>query len=260
MNTPSTFIEILTHIDAGVMTLTINRLDKKNAITAAMYAAMADALELAAQDTAIRVLVIQGHESIFSAGNDIGDFLNTPPSTPEASVFRFLRGISTFTKPIVAAVCGPAVGIGTTLLLHCDLVYAGDNAAFSMPFVNLGLCPEAASSLLVTQLMGYPRAAEALLLGEPFTAETALELGLINRIVPPLEVNALAQRQAQKLATKPMSSLLEIKRLMKKGNAVPVAERMAEEISSFGRMLSEPAAREAFAAFMQKRKPDFSAL
>ena len=252
--------EILTHVDAGVMTLTINRLDKKNSITAAMYAAMADALEAAHHDNAVRALVIQGHESIFSAGNDISDFLNNAPSTPDAPVFRFLRGISSFTKPIVAAVCGPAVGIGTTMLLHCDLIYAGDNAAFSMPFVNLGLCPEAASSLLVPQLMGYPRAAEALLLGEPFTAETALEIGLINRIVPPSEATALAQQQARKLAAKPMSSLIETKRLMKKGNASVVAERMAEEGGSFGRMLSEPAAREAFTAFMQKRKPDFSAV
>ena len=260
MNTPSTAPEILSHVDAGVMTLTINRVARKNSITSAMYAAMAEAIESARDDTAVHALVIQGHESIFSAGNDISDFLNNPPSTQDSPVFDFLRGISTFPKPIVAAVCGPAVGIGTTMLLHCDLVYAGDNAAFSMPFVNLGLCPEAASSLLVPQLMGYPRAAEALLLGEPFMAETALEIGLINRIVPPTEVNALAQQQARKLAAKPLSALIETKRLLKKGNASQVAERMAEEGASFGRMLQEPAAREAFAAFMEKRKPDFSAI
>ncbi len=254
----STIPEILTHVDAGVMTITLNRLDRKNSITSVMYGVLADALESATHDAAVRAVVIQGHETIFSAGNDIGDFLNKPPSTPDSPVFRFLRGISSFPKPIVAAVCGPAVGIGTTMLLHCDLVYAGDNAAFSMPFVNLGLCPEAASSFLVAQLMGYPRAAEALLLGEPFMVETALEMGLINRIVPPAEVNALAQRQALKLAAKPLSSLLETKRLMKKGNAGIVAERMAEEGASFGRMLQEPAAREAFTAFMEKRKPDFS--
>jgi enoyl-CoA hydratase/carnithine racemase len=256
--------EILTHIDAGVMTLTINRVDKKNSITAAMYAAMADALEAAKNDGAVRVVVIQGHETIFSAGNDIGDFLKAPPTTnhatPDTPVFRFLYGISSFPKPIVAAVCGPAVGIGTTLLLHCDLVYAGDNAAFSMPFVNLGLCPEAGSSLLVPQLMGYPRAAEALLLGEPFTAETALEIGLINRIVPPAEASALAQQQARKLAAKPLSSVIETKRLMKQGLASQVTERIGLEAQSFGRMLQEPAAKEAFTAFMQKRKPDFSTL
>ena len=259
MNT-STLAEIAVHVDAGVMTLTLNRLARKNSITAAMYAALADALELAKNDAAVRALVIQGHETIFSAGNDIGDFLNQPPSTPDSPVFRFLHGISTFPKPVVAAVCGPAVGIGTTMLLHCDLVYAGDNAAFSMPFVNLGLCPEAASSILAAQLMGYHRAAEALLLGEPFMAETALEMGLINRIVPPAEANALAQRQALKLAGKPLSALMETKRLMKKGNAAAIAERMAEEGVAFGRMLKEPAAREAFTAFMEKRKPDFSAV
>jgi enoyl-CoA hydratase/carnithine racemase len=258
--TVATVPEILTHIDAGVLTLTINRLEKKNSITSVMYAAMADALADAEHNTAVKAVVIQGHETIFSAGNDISDFLNKPPSAQDSPVFRFLRGISTFPKPVVAAVCGPAVGIGTTLLLHCDLIYAGDNAAFSMPFVNLGLCPEAASSLLVPQLMGYPRAAEALLLGEPFSAETALEIGLVNRIVPPAEASALAQQQARKLAAKPLSSVIETKRLMKKGNAGRVAESMAEEGASFGRMLGEPAAREAFSAFMQKRKPDFSNL
>ncbi|NBQ87146.1 MAG: enoyl-CoA hydratase, partial [Betaproteobacteria bacterium] len=160
--------DILVHADAGVMTLTFNRVDKKNSITAAMYAALADALAQAKDDATVRVVVIQGHETVFSAGNDIGDFLNNPPSGAESPVHRFLHGIAAFPKPIVAAVCGPAVGIGTTLLLHCDLVIAGDNAAFAMPFVNLGLCPEAASSLLVPQMMGYHRAAEALLLGEPF--------------------------------------------------------------------------------------------
>jgi enoyl-CoA hydratase/carnithine racemase len=169
-----------------------------------------------------------------------------------------LHGISQFPKPLLAAVCGPAVGIGTTLLFHCDLVYAGDNAAFSMPFVNLGLCPEAASSLLVPQMMGYHRAAEALLMGEPFMAETAMEVGLVNRIVPPSEANAVAQSQARKLAAKPLSSLVETKRLMKKGQSAMIMAQMTEEGQSFGRMLKEPAAVEAFTAFMQKRRPDFS--
>ena len=252
--------DILVHTEAGITTVSFNRLERKNSITSAMYAAMADAVEQAAADAAVRVLVIQGHETVFSAGNDIGDFLNQPPATQEAPVFRFLRGIATFPKPLVAAVSGPAVGIGTTLLFHCDLVYAGDNAAFSMPFVNLGLCPEAASSLLVTQMFGYHRAAEALLLGEPFMAEAAQEVGLVNRVLPPTEVNAYAQAQARKLADKPLSSLVETKRLMKKGQAAPVLAQMAEEGSSFGRMLREPAAREAFTAFMEKRRPDFSKL
>ena len=252
--------EILINTESGVCTITLNRIERKNSINVAMYTALSDALDAATQDANIRAVVIQGHETIFSAGNDISDFLNVPPAGQDSPVFRFLRTVSTFTKPIVAAVCGPAVGIGTTVLLHCDLVYAGDNAAFSMPFVNLGLCPEAASSLLVPQLMGYHRAAEALLLGEPFTAETALEMGLVNRIVAPSEANALAQQQARKLATKPLPSLIETKRLMKKSNAPALAERMVEEGASFGRMLKEPAAREAFTAFMEKRKPDFSSI
>ena len=250
--------DILTHFDAGVTTLTLNRLDKKNSITSDMYAAMAKAIDEAQANSACRVLVIQGHESIFSAGNDIGDFLNKPPSTAESPVFHFMRALSTFDKPVIAAVAGPAVGIGTTLLFHCDLVYAGDNAAFSMPFVNLGLCPEFASSILAPQMFGYHRAAEALLLGEAFFAEAALEIGLVNRVVPPTEVNGYAQAQAKKMAAKPLSSLVETKRLMKGGQNKTLIERMGEEGQSFRRMLTEPAAREAFGAFMEKRKPDFS--
>ncbi|MDE2418357.1 MAG: enoyl-CoA hydratase [Burkholderiales bacterium] len=250
--------DILIDTTEGVMTLTINRPNKKNSLTQAMYGALADGLAQAAADSAIRVAVIQGHVAIFSAGNDIGDFLNGPTSTLESPVYRFLQGIAQFPKPLIAAVCGPAVGVGTTMLFHCDLVYAGDNAAFSMPFVNLGLCPEAASSLLVPQMMGYHRAAEALLLGEPFMAEAAMEVGLVNRVVPPTEANGVAQAQARKLAAKPLSALVETKRFMKKGQTEQVLARMAEEGQSFGRMLKEPAAREAFTAFMEKRKPDFS--
>jgi enoyl-CoA hydratase/carnithine racemase len=250
--------EILVHTEDSVMTITFNRVDKKNSLTAAMYGHLSDALDSAAGDAAVRVVVFQGHALIFSAGNDIKDFLSVPPNDSDAPVFRFLRVLSTFAKPLVAAVCGPAVGIGTTLLLHCDLVYAGDNAAFSLPFVNLGLCPEAASSYLAPQRMGYGRAAEALLLGEPFLAEAALEMGLVSRIVPPSEAAALAQRQAQKLAAKPLGSLVETKRLMKLGQVEVVAQRMVQEAQSFGRMLAEPAAREAFTAFMEKRKPDFA--
>jgi enoyl-CoA hydratase/carnithine racemase len=252
--------EILTHVERGVMTITLNRLDRKNAITSAMYGAMADALAAAENDVNVRVALVQGHETVFSAGNDIGDFLNRPPAGMDSPVFRFLQGIATFTKPLLAAVCGPAVGIGTTMLFHCDLVYAGDNAAFSMPFVNLGVCPEAASSLLVPQMLGYHRAAEALLLGEPFMAEAALEVGLVNRIVPPTEANAVAQSVAQKLAAKPIASLVETKRLMKKGQQQLVLRQMADEGQSFSRLLGEPAAREAFGAFMDKRTPDFSKL
>lgn len=250
--------DILIHAEAGVMTITLNRVERKNSITSAMYGALADALASAESDPTVRAAVLQGHETIFSAGNDIGDFLNRPPSGTGSPVFRFLNGIATFEKPLIASVCGPAVGVGTTMLFHCDLVYAGDNAAFSMPFVNLGICPEAGSSLLAPQMFGYHRAAEALLLGEPFLAEAALEMGLVNRIVPPAEANALAQAQARKLAAKPLSSLIETKRLLKTGQQALLLQRIAEEGVSFTRMLSEPAAKEAFGAFMEKRKPDFS--
>jgi enoyl-CoA hydratase/carnithine racemase len=250
--------EILVHTEAGVCTISFNRLERKNSITSAMYATLAEAVAQAAADASVRVLVFQGHETVFSAGNDIGDFLNAPPSDGDAPVWRFMRALAAFPKPVIAAVSGPAVGIGTTLLFHCDLVYAGDNAAFAMPFVNLGLCPEFASSLMVPQMFGYHRAAEALLLGEPFMAEAALEAGLVNRVLPPTEANAYAQAQARKLAAKPLTSLIETKRLMKKGQAAQIMAQMGEEGASFGRMLREPAAREAFGAFMEKRKPDFS--
>ena len=250
--------DILVHAEAGVMTITLNRLARKNSITSDMYAALADAVARAQQDDTVRVALIQGHETVFSAGNDIADFLDKPPAGMDSPVFRFLHGIATFPKPLLAAVCGPAVGIGTTLLFHCDLVYAGDNAAFSMPFVNLGLCPEAASSLLVPRMLGYHRAAEALLLGEPFMAEAALEVGLVNRVLPPTEANGYAQAQAAKLAAKPMSSLVETKRLMKQGQQQAVLQQMTIEGEAFGRLLGAPAAREALAAFMEKRKPDFS--
>jgi len=249
---------ILSHFENGVLTLTLNRVEKKNSLTSAMYAELADALSGAAVDAQTKAVLIQGHESVFSAGNDIADFLQQPASGEDSPVFRFLRGIAVFPKPLMASVCGPAVGIGTTMLFHCDLVYAGDNAAFSMPFVSLGLCPEAGSSLLAAQLMGHQRAAEALLLGEPFLAETALAMGLVSRVLPPTEVNAYAQQQARKMAAKPMSSLMETKRLMKADLTPQLLERIKQEGLVFGRMLKEPAAIEAFSAFMEKRKPGFN--
>lgn len=254
--------EILQHREAGILTLTFNRLDKKNAITTAMYNALADAMFAAAEDDAVRVVVLQGHEQCFTAGNDLADFLQNPPDTAKegaepAPVVRFLEALRTFPKPLLAAVAGPAVGIGTTLLLHCDLVYAADNAAFSLPFVNLGLCPEAGASLLLPALVGYPRAAEKLMLGEAFYAEEAVEMGLVNRLLPPSEVNAYAQAQAAKLAAKPMASLRATKTLMKKGQ-VGLQQIMGDELKLFGALLRGPAAKEAISAVMEKRKPDFS--
>ena len=255
--------DILSHTEAGVLTLTFNRVARKNSITGAMYDALSSALEAAVDDAAVRAVLIQGDPTVFSAGNDIADFMtaaSTPADQPlpESPAMRFLRLIAVFPKPVVAAVCGPAVGIGTTLLFHCDLVYAGDNAAFSMPFVNLGLVPEAASSLLAPLMFGYHRAAEALMLGEPFMAEAALEVGLVNRVVPPTECNGIAQLQARKLAAKPLSALVETKRLLKLSQQGAALQRIDVEGESFGKAMRSPAAREAFQAFIEKRKPDFS--
>lgn len=252
--------EVLQHREAGVLTLTLNRPDKKNAFTQAMYGTLADALAAAAQEREVRAVVFQGHESIFSAGNDMADFQQGMAAVQggEPSVFRFLKALATFPKPVLAAVCGPAVGIGTTMLLHCDLVIAGDNAAFSLPFVNLGLCPEAGASLLLPQLVGHLRASEALLLGEPFFAEAAQDIGLVNRIVPPGEANSYAQAQARRLAAKPADALMATKRLLKGGQQAQVLARIDEEAQAFAELLRGPAAREAVAAFLEKRLPDFS--
>lgn len=252
--------DILCSTENGVMTLTINRPDKKNSLTLAMYKALADHLEQAQADAEVRVVVLQGHPQIFSAGNDIADFLSLSGSVQDSPITRFLRTIATFPKPLVAAVSGAAVGVGTTMLLHCDLVYASDTALFSLPFVDLGLCPEAASSLLLPQRLGHQRASAALLLGEPLSAQAALDAGLVNAVVPAAEVTALAQTQAQKLAAKPLGAVLETKRLIKEGQQQAVLTHMGAEEAVFGRLLREPAAREAFTAFLEKRRPDFRGL
>lgn len=246
--------------EAGICTITFNRVAKKNSLTGAMYLALAEILQQAASSTEVRVVLFQGDASVFTAGNDLGDFLHGPKPDDNAPPFQFLQALAAFPKPIVAAVCGPAVGIGTTMLLHCDLVYAGDNAMFSLPFVNLGFCPEGASSLLLPQLMGHQRASEALLLGDPFMAEAALEVGLVNRVVPPTECNTIAQAQAAKLAAKPLASLMASKRLLKSGQMAAVQSRIAEEGRLFADLLQQPAAKEALQAFMEKRKPNFSGL
>jgi enoyl-CoA hydratase/carnithine racemase len=223
-----------------------------------MYEVLARTLAEASADQAVRVVVFAGNEQIFCAGNDLGDFVENPPVTSDAPVWQFLRALAAFPKPVIAAVCGAAVGIGTTMLLHCDLVFSSDNARFSLPFVNLGLCPEAASSLLLPKLAGYQRAAEALLLGEPFDAQAALAMGLVNRILPAHEVLAHARAQADKLVAKALSAVIAAKSLLKAGERLAIQQRMTEEAEIFGRMVSGAAAREAIAAFSEKRKPDFS--
>ncbi|KJK00217.1 enoyl-CoA hydratase [Ralstonia sp. L16] len=251
-------MSIRTETADGVLTLTFDRLDRKNAITAAMYQTLADALVAAETDPAIRVIVLAGHESVFTAGNDLEDFMKNPPKDESAPVHQFLKAISRATKPLIASVSGAAVGVGTTMLLHCDLVYASETAKLSMPFAQLGLCPEAASSLLLPQLAGYHRAADKLLFGEPFDANEARELGLVNRVLPAGELDAFVRTQARKLTLLPPASLRATKRLMKEGATPQIAERMSVEGKQFGEMLRAPEAREAFTAFFEKRRPDFS--
>lgn len=252
--------DILKHLEDSVLTFTLNRVDKKNAFTQEMYTTLASALKEARDQAEVRVVILQGQETIFSAGNDISDFLNAKMMTEDSPVIDFLHTLSQFPKPLIASVCGPAVGIGSSLLLHCDLVVAGDNAAFSLPFVNLGLCAEGASSLLLPQLMGYHRAAEALLLGEPFMAEAALEVGWVNKVVVPSEANAVAKAWALKMASKPPSVLAQTKALMKSAQAESVQKVIQQEAEIFARMLSEGPAQEALNAFLTHRKPDFSKL
>ncbi|WP_420473048.1 enoyl-CoA hydratase [Noviherbaspirillum sp. ST9] len=252
-------MDILTSKANGILTIEFNRPEKKNAITSAMYQAMADALKDAEGDVAVRAIVIQGKPEVFTAGNDLEDFLkNSSTEVGDRPVAQFMRALSGATKPVIAAVAGNAVGIGTTMLMHCDLVYAAENAKFAMPFTQLGLCPEFASSMLFPAMVGYPRAAEKLLLGEAFGAEEAYDMGLISKVVPVAELAELAHAQAAKLAALPASSLRVTKRLMKGAQAEAINARMAEENKHFGEMLMAKEAKEAFTAFFEKRRPDFT--
>ncbi len=249
--------EILVERADGVMTITINRPQRKNALTPAMYQSMVDALASAHEDAAVRAILLRGQPDIFTAGNDIEDFLKTPPVGEDSPVFRFLFAIAGAQKPLVAVVAGAAVGVGTTMLLHCDLVYAADNASFSMPFAQLGLCPEAGSSLLLPRIAGYQAAAEKLLLGEAFDATEAHRCGIVNRVLPAAELDAYVAGQLAKLTALPAASLRATKSLMKRASEHELRTRMSEEGVQFGKMLLAPEAREAFGAFLQKRKPDF---
>ncbi|MDR5778406.1 enoyl-CoA hydratase [Caballeronia sp. LZ065] len=242
----------------GVLSIVLNRPDKKNAITAPMYQEMADGLYEAEMDPTVRAALLRANGGVFSAGNDLDDFLNDPPKGLDAPVFQFLRRLSAFPKPLVAAVGGTAVGIGTTMLLHCDLVYGSPNAKFSLPFAQLGLCPEAASSLLLPRVAGYQRAAEKLLLGEAFDVNEAIAMGFVNGAIDAAQLDAYAFEKARRLALLPASSLRVTKSLMKGAQSGEVTARMADEAAHFSRMLAAPEAREAFQAFFEKRKPNFS--
>ncbi|GAB3411358.1 enoyl-CoA hydratase [Massilia agilis] len=256
-------MEIVTTKANGILAIEFNRPERKNAITGAMYKAVADALLDGDQDSVVRAVLITGKPEIFTAGNDLDDFLNNVKPEDgsmgiDRPVFQFMRALAGMNKPVVAAVSGAAVGIGTTMLMHCDLVYAADNAKFSLPFSQLGLCPEFASSILLPQLAGYPRAAEKLLLGEAFGVQEAFEMGLVTRVLPAGELAAFVQQQMAKLVALPPASIRATKALMKRPRTDAINDTMAVENKQFGAMLLGAEAKEAFTAFFEKRKPDFS--
>lgn len=247
---------VITRTD-GVLEIRLNRPEKKNALTRAMYDAMAAAFAQVDADPTLRVALLTGTGDTFTSGNDIADFQARAANSQEGSASRFLPAISTMQKPLVAAVNGAAIGVGTTMLMHCDLIIAARSARFVMPFTSLGLVPEAASSLLFPRLLGHQRASALLLLGEPLDAATAHEWGLVNRVVDDAALMQTAYEIAHRLASLPPQAVRLTKRLMRQG-AIDVPGRMAEELALFRERLGSPEAREAFTAFMEKRKPDFS--
>lgn len=251
---------IKTDLDGGVLTVAFNRADKKNAITQAMYTALAEATELAKADDAVRVILFRSEGDAFSAGNDIADFISLGAQSSgdlvEMGVFRFLKALADLDKPAVAAVRGRAVGIGLTLLLHCDMVVVAEDALLSVPFVNLALAPEAASSLLLPATVGHQRAFELFALGEAIDGKTALAWGLANRAVPADQVEAAARELAEKLAARAPNSIRKTKALMR--DAETLWSLMQREAHAFGSQMRSPEAMEAFMAFSQKRTPDFS--
>ena len=249
---------IKTYTVNGVATIEIARPEKKNAITQAMYQAMSDALQAADEDPAVRAVLITGQPGIFTSGNDLEDFMAAPPRGADAPVFQFMHSLVNSSKPVVAAVTGAAIGIGTTLLLHCDLVFVADDARLAMPFVGLGLVPEFASSLVVPQLMGNRRAAEKLLLGDPFTGEQAVECGIANRVLPGSEVVNHARRVAERFNNLAPGAVRDSKRLIREPQQEAVKAAIAREAEIFGARLRSHEAMEAFQAFFQKRAPDFS--
>jgi enoyl-CoA hydratase/carnithine racemase len=245
--------------DGGVLAITLARPERRNAITVAMYAALADAIEKAQADPSLRLITLRGEGEDFTAGNDLADFMAAlPRDGDEIAVWRLLRALAANELPLIAAVHGNAIGIGTTLLLHCDLVLAEEGARFSLPFVDLGLVPEAASSLLLPRLAGRRRAARYLLLAEPFGPEEAREWGLVSKVVPKGALDeALAQTVAALLA-KPAAALRMTQKLLRHGSRDELLERFELENGHFAERLTSAEVREAITAFFEKRKPDFS--
>lgn len=251
---------LTTTLNEGVLHAVINRPERKNSLTATIYQSLCDMLDAARQDPATRVVLVSGAGGVFTAGNDLDDFVENPPRNLDASVFQFMLKLAAFPKPVVAAVEGLAIGIGTTMLLHCDLVYAAQDTRFSLPFVNLGLVPEAGSSLLLARAASHPRAAEKLLLGDLFNCQEAEALGLLTRALPATEVLVTATAQATRLARLPASSVNGSKALMKRVDAETAQGHIRAEAQAFIAHVSGPALQEAVAAFKAKRKPDFSGM
>jgi enoyl-CoA hydratase/carnithine racemase len=246
--------QIASTLTGNVQTITMNRPEKKNALTTSMYAALAEAIAGAELNATVRVVVLTGTGDSFTSGNDVVDFLQNGASGGEdRPVALFLKAISSTTKPLIAAVNGLAVGVGVTMLLHCDLVYAAEAATFQLPFTNLGLVPEASSSMLLPQMIGYHRAAELMLLGERFDATKALELGLVNALFPANRLADMVQEKAAVLAAKPQSSILATKALLKR-EPESVPARMAAETVEFARLLESPEAKAIMRAFLDRRK------
>jgi enoyl-CoA hydratase/carnithine racemase len=249
--------EVIVTLAGAVLEVQFNRPEKKNALTGAMYGAVEAAFRRADADPSVRVVLLSGAGDSFTSGNDIADFQSRAATEEGEAVSPFLIALSSLGKPLVAAVVGAAVGVGTTMLAHADLVVAGRSARFLMPFTSLGLVPEAASSLLFPRLVGHQRASELLLLGEAIDAETALAWGLVNKVVADGEVMGAARAYAARLAALPPASVRQTKALLKHGRD-DVAGRIEEELALFRERLRSPEAAEAFAAFLEKRKADFS--
>jgi enoyl-CoA hydratase/carnithine racemase len=241
----------------GIMEIRFNRPEKKNALTRAMYDGVVAAFDSAENDPAIRVILLTGTGDTFTSGNDIRDFQQRAESRNTSAASPFLTALSTLQKPLIAAVNGAAIGVGTTMLAHCDLIVAARSARFVMPFTRLGLVPEAGSSLLFPQLLGHQRASAMLLLGDALDAETALAAGFVYQVVDDAELMNAARTVAGRLATLPPQAVKQTKFLMRRGKS-DLAGRIGEELELFRERVGSPEAAEAFAAFMEKRLPDFS--
>ena len=250
--------DIITERTGNILRVTVNRPAKKNAMTSAMYIALADALNEAAKDDEIRVVIWDATGDSFSAGNDVQDFLQNPPKAGESPQATLGNALLNLDKPLIAVVKGAAVGGGTTLLTHCDFVFAGESAKFQLPFVNLGLVPEFGSSWSLAARSGYLRAAELFMLGQPFKAELAAEIGLVTRVVPDSELSATANKTAEKLAAKPIGALRATKKLLKRSSRQQVEEAIQAEVEEFSTRVRSAEVREVFTAFLEKRPPDFT--